>query len=64
MKKRIDSGQWAFLCVTVLCLTYIVAHVDLERVEGWLALLPGILIAAGQVYSMSRGRAVAPKEEP
>lgn len=64
MKKKIDPGQWAFACVTALCLTYIVAHVDLERAEGWVALTPGVLIALGQLYSMSRGRAVAPKEEP
>ncbi len=60
-KRKIDVGQWVFLSVTIVCLTYIVAHVDLERVEGWLTLAPALVIAAGQVYAMSRGRAL-PKD--
>ncbi len=62
-KKTYDVGQWVFLSVACVCATYAVLNLNLERVEGWIALAPAVIPLIGQVYSMTRGKAVE-KEEP
>lgn len=59
-KKRtaVDAGQWLFFSVACVCVTYALVHLNLERVEGWIAVAPGVVGLVGQLYSMSRGRAV------
>lgn len=51
-KRKIDWPQVAVLAVVAVCAAYLVIHLDPEKAEAWIALVPTLAVAV----SVARGR--------
>lgn len=51
-KRRVDWPQVAVLAVVAVCAAYLVIHLDPEKAEAWIALVPTLAVAV----AVARGR--------